>query len=44
MKKLLIGLLFVWILVFSFIGYKQMDGKNDGETVEHDPVGETIIE
>lgn len=43
MKKALIGLLFVWIIIFSFIGYTQIIHYNDGETVEHDSEEQTII-
>ncbi|HLR01254.1 MAG TPA: hypothetical protein VK111_00725 [Virgibacillus sp.] len=44
MKKLLVGLLFIWIFIFGFIGYTHIGDQTDTEEVEHDSVGEMIIE
>lgn len=34
MKKMLIGLLFVWIIIFTFIGYSQNTDKQINENTE----------
>lgn len=44
MKKILIGLLFCWIIIFGVIGYTQSGDQMDGETIEHDSGELTIVQ
>ena len=44
MKKILIGLLFCWIIIFSIIGYTQYGDQIEGETVEYDSGEQRIVQ
>jgi len=43
MKKILIGLLFVWIITFSVIGYTKMNNDYNEETIKNDTSQSIIV-